>query len=1583
MNKIYCKVWSKVRNAMVVASELARGAGKGKNGSVRTSARSRSLNTVILAMALGGAAGMAQAADVTVDADGTTETLNSTDTYIKITASNGGIVDANGNAAMILGNDPSSDGSAVVVLESGAKLVLDGGGTLGNINTTSGSHGVDAQGTNTQATLNGVAISTKGDNSHALRVLLGVAMSVTDGTVLTEGENGNGYQVLGGAVEITGGTVTTQGKSASGVVADGDGIVTLKDGVAIKTQGESGTGLVARGHSAIDMSGGSITTVERAAMGVEADENSMIKLTDGVNITTAGDSATGIHAHGSSAVTLNDAAISTGGAFASGIFAYDAAVVTMSDGDISTIGNNAYGITTKDNAQATMTGGTITTTGQESHGILAENDSTVTLTDNVVISTTDDDSSGVWVADSAVINIAGGSINTKGVRSYGASAGVAAGSVPIISGGKIILSDGVDITTEGNNGFGLYTRGQGIIDMSGGSITTDGHYGVGAFSRGNGTARLSGVTITTTGAAAKGIEATQSSTVTLNDVEISTEENAAQGIMTRLGASSVTMSGGSIATQGNGSIAIEITDDSVVQLSNNVALSTQGNNASGISLHKKADVTMTGGSISTLGSNAHGVDAINDSVVALTGVDIETSGDQANGISTNYNAQATMTGGTITTTGRGADGVWATSNAQVTLNHGVVIRAEEESGRGIYAGSNAQVVMTGGSITTLKDYGEGLRLLSNGHITLEDGVAIHTQGEEANGAHLTQSSILDMAGGSITTEGQESHGILAKNDSTVTLTDNVAISTEGTQAVGIRAADNASVTMSGGSVSTQGALFYDAVNVTDAASVVLNDGVAISTEGDFAVGISSRDDSTVTMTGGSISTMGALAAGTMSDSNSTMTLNDVAITTVGDSAYGALVNDAAQLALNDTSITTSGADATGVVAVQFAQLALSNASITTAGADAMGLSVENDASVHLNQVTMDTVGASIGRNLYSSGLTPQPIIIENSNLTQNNGVLLAVTGSNLIDPTVLQLTNGTLAMGDITDVSTTNRNTLALSSGSQWTGVSRLDGNLTLTDAGTATHGGTVAAPIQISGDVTVNNGAALGGNLNVGGMLSGSSGTLRPGNSIGTQTFASAGSFTGDYHAEVNAAGQSDLITVTSGNFDLTGTNLYVDEADGNGGYKLDHDYTIVKTGDATGISGVANNEFANGGELEGSLAASLVKLDPVIYGDDVVKIRLSVDEAKQLTLTHNQNAVVEAAQTNPAVQKAVQMANYADALDHLSGEIHASTQTALLDTGNLMQRTLVNRMRGNSGSPSCVNTEGPDQDGERKDAACGLDYPLWAQVVGSWNHHDGDSNTASTRYRLGGLYLGGDKTFDNGWRVGGALGFTDGKIDADDRDSKADVKSYTAALYGGKGWALSKGQLNLLVGAGYTYHDIDTDRHTDVLGSQNLSAGYHANSTQLFAELGYALPVSDATYVEPYLNLGWADLRTKGFSESGGSTALQADSDHNQIFTQTLGLRGGTAFTAGKTDISLLAGLGWRHASGDLDATRTMAFSQGGGKSFEIKGAPIAKNAAVLDLGAEARLGENTALGLSYSGQFSSQGNDNTGSLYLRMKF
>ncbi len=174
------------------------------------------------------------------------------------------------------------------------------------------------------------------------------------------------------------------------------------------------------------------------------------------------------------------------------------------------------------------------------------------------------------------------------------------------------------------------------------------------------------------------------------------------------------------------------------------------------------------------------------------------------------------------------------------------------------------------------------------------------------------------------------------------------------------------------------------------------------------------------------------------------------------------------------------------------------------------------------------------------------------------------------------------------------------------------------------------------------------------------------------------------------------------------------------------------------------------------------------------------------------------------------------------------------------------------------------------------------------------------------------------------------------------------------------------------------------NVGGSQTLKADYHANSMQLFTELGYAVPAGVNSTVEPYLGLAWINQRAKGFEESGGSAALSGRSSSDDITTFTLGLRGKTAVElGGDKQAALYGGLGWRHAAGDVDTSRSLAFIEGNGAAFQVAGAPIAKNAAVLDLGAEMSVGRNTALGLSYGGQFGNGNTDHNGNLYLKVRF
>ena len=62
-------------------------------------------------------------------------------------------------------------------------------------------------------------------------------------------------------------------------------------------------------------------------------------------------------------------------------------------------------------------------------------------------------------------------------------------------------------------------------------------------------------------------------------------------------------------------------------------------------------------------------------------------------------------------------------------------------------------------------------------------------------------------------------------------------------------------------------------------------------------------------------------------------------------------------------------------------------------------------------------------------------------------------------------------------------------------------------------------------------------------------------------------------------------------------------------------------------------------------------------------------------------------------------------------------------------------------------------------------------------------------------------------------------------------------------------------------------------------------------------------------------------------------------------------------------------------------MAFE--GGQPFTVAGAPIARNTALVELGADVMLARGTTLGLSYSGQYGEGNREHTGMLTLSWRY
>ncbi|MGO3745034.1 MAG: autotransporter domain-containing protein [Alcaligenes aquatilis] len=524
-------------------------------------------------------------------------------------------------------------------------------------------------------------------------------------------------------------------------------------------------------------------------------------------------------------------------------------------------------------------------------------------------------------------------------------------------------------------------------------------------------------------------------------------------------------------------------------------------------------------------------------------------------------------------------------------------------------------------------------------------------------------------------------------------------------------------------------------------------------------------------------------------------------------------------------------------------------------------------------------------------------------------------------------------------------------------GSLELTGNNSYT-GDTTISGGRLAVNGTLASAVTVEREGTLGGSGTVAQVDN--YGTLAPGNSVGTLTVS------GDYTAhagsvhelEVGPAGATDRLVV-GGAAHIDGTLKLA-----GGPFRQNVAYSFLDA--ANGVTGQYS-----------SIAYDMTFLSPtLLYGSSLsVMVKRNDTPFAAFAHTSNQKSVAQAldvGSTQPPAAMAelydtvlnAQSSSVAGYMEQLQGQIHAGTTSALLSNGDLLPRSL-----GKQASSARNNV--------------GKEAVLWAEVIHQQRDLDGDDNSQDVRHKVGGLFLGGDTAIgEQGWRMGASLGYLENRIKLDDRRQTSRSNSYSAALYGTQAWDMGSGSLNLLAGGAYTRHSLDSERSISVHQYETLKADYKAHSIQAFAQLGYLMPVSPRSSVEPYASVNWHQLRHGSFSESGGQAALRGDSQRQNLSTVTLGLRGTTEVDLSKTTLSLSAGLGWRHALGDTTPERELAFAALPGSNFRISGAPIAKNAAVAELGAELKAGKSTSFGLNYQGQFG-RNQDHAGSMFMKVRF
>ncbi|HEY8575419.1 MAG TPA: autotransporter domain-containing protein [Devosia sp.] len=365
----------------------------------------------------------------------------------------------------------------------------------------------------------------------------------------------------------------------------------------------------------------------------------------------------------------------------------------------------------------------------------------------------------------------------------------------------------------------------------------------------------------------------------------------------------------------------------------------------------------------------------------------------------------------------------------------------------------------------------------------------------------------------------------------------------------------------------------------------------------------------------------------------------------------------------------------------------------------------------------------------------------------------------------------------------------------------------------------------------------------------------------------------------------------------------------------------------------------------------------------------------------TPNQAAVagaLEGAGTGNSLYQAVlfsgSISDAQFAFDNLSGESHATAQSAFAQATGQMRQVVIDRLSsaetGGDGVMSMVDT------GEEQVDLSAPERAVWGTAYGSYARIGGTPALGGSEARSGGIVAGLDGVVGD-WRIGALLNLGSTRIDASGRSSTLNAQDYGFGVYGGT----SFGQTSVKLGVNHVYHDVSSSRTVSVPGLESvLRASYGASTTQAFGEVAHALEVGQGT-VEPFAQLGVVRQQRNGFTETGGAAAISAVESVSMQAFATLGVRASVSFELeNDMKVTLDGGLAYRHTWGG-DAQSVHAFA--GSPAFTVAGVSAARDVALLNAGIALGMGSNLSVGVTYEGEYSGTDMVHTAKAGLSLKF
>lgn len=640
----------------------------------------------------------------------------------------------------------------------------------------------------------------------------------------------------------------------------------------------------------------------------------------------------------------------------------------------------------------------------------------------------------------------------------------------------------------------------------------------------------------------------------------------------------------------------------------------------------------------------------------------------------------------------------------------------------------------------------------------------------------------------------------------------------------------------------------------------------------------------------------------------------------------------------------------------------------------------NNTDQHLNnlsgagQVWLGSGRLTIGNTTdtaFSGVITGTgPLIKEGSGVLTLSGVNTYSGGTTL--------NGGRISLGNVNALGTgsvTNNGALEFAETATGTFVADISGSgsvtklgsglLTLTGSSgaftgtTAVQGGILSVNGQLGGTLRIGSGATLQGNGTVGTTTALSGSHIAPGNSIGTLnvlgnlTFATGST----YDVEIAPDGTSDRINVSGTATIESGAAVQVTKA---GTYTYGTRYTILTAGG--GINGNFSELIQN---------APLIDLIFFREGNSLyLDVRRNTIAFEAYARTSNQWAVAGAVEARGYadsifrhITDALDEATVRRGFDQLSGEVHASFQSSLIDEAGLVREAQQSR------DSELFHAPGKAPQGAR----------AWAQMIGGSAQVDGGEQWADTTRSTFGVLAGVDNALSRNTRLGLVIGVTKSQLDADAVSSSIAARNVHIGVQGST--RLSRvPALTFSAGAGYSLHYADTARDPLITTfSEHLDGRRNGRTMQAFGEASWLIPTKRGGF-EPFVNAAIVRVNTDAFSEKGGDSALLGAEETRTARLGTIGSRI-VHRLGGSHEFRLFGSLGWQHVFEGASASQHFSYS--GGDSFLISGTPLSRDTVAAEVGVGFELVRALRMDLGYSGRLSEEGRDHAARLVLSRSF